>query len=98
MQLKTDEMIADVRGGIGWMTFNNPERLRRARRRLGRSRLLSAPEEKARPAPRITATCTPASAAVRSSSASSSSSSAGLIAFSHSGRSSVSVATPSARS
>ena len=26
MQLKTDKMIAEVQGGIGWMIFNNPER------------------------------------------------------------------------
>ena len=26
MQLKTDKMIAQVEGGIGWMTFNNPAR------------------------------------------------------------------------
>jgi enoyl-CoA hydratase/carnithine racemase len=26
MQLKTDKIIATVEGGIGWITFNNPER------------------------------------------------------------------------
>jgi len=26
MQLKTEKMLADVRDGIGWITFNNPER------------------------------------------------------------------------
>lgn len=26
MQLKTDRMLAEKRNGIGWMTFNNPER------------------------------------------------------------------------
>lgn len=26
MQLKTDKMLAEKRNGIGWMTFNNPER------------------------------------------------------------------------
>ena len=26
VQLKTDKMIAEKQGGIGWMIFNNPER------------------------------------------------------------------------
>ena len=26
MQLATDKMLAEKAGGIGWMTFNNPER------------------------------------------------------------------------
>jgi len=26
MKLKTDKMIAEKKGGVGWMTFNNPER------------------------------------------------------------------------
>ena len=26
MELKTDKMIAEKKGGVGWMTFNNPAR------------------------------------------------------------------------
>ena len=109
MQLKTDEMIAEVRGGIGWMTFNNPGQrnaitIAIARPR-GRNRhpgglvpLAVCARGEGAPCASNHYDVQAASAAARSSSASSASSSAGLIAFSHSGRSSVSVATPSATS